>query len=144
MNILRCIFGFKDKPAETKPVAIPEADTKTAAVPTGRVSEVLRPFLAFMEGMSESLATERIELLTLRDAIRRFVEGKPKQCEPVKGALIVQPHREGKLVLWAFLDSDNSVMRGDDCKPLGRKAICGTLDDELTAMLGERELLIVE
>jgi hypothetical protein len=97
-----------------------------------------------MEGMVDNLSTERIQELTLREAITRFVEGKPKPFEAAKGALIVQPHREGKLVFWAFLESDNSLMCGDDGKPYGRKAICGRLDDELTATLKGNELLIVE
>jgi len=140
MSILRSLLGLDEKTTYKKPEDNQEARPKAV---TG-VSEALRPFLAFMEVMAESLATERIEELTLREAITRFVEGKPKQFEPAKGALIVQPHREGKLVYWAFLNSDNSMMCGEDGKAFGRKAICSRLDAELVATLKGNELLIVE
>lgn len=142
MGILRSILGLDDR------LKSPQQSVTTADMPTidakESISEILHPFLTFMDGMAENLSTERMEQLTLRDAITRFVEGKPEQWQPTKGALIVRPHREGKLVLWAYLDKENGIVRKEDGKPFGRKAICGRLDDELTATLAGREMLIVE
>lgn len=135
MGMLDIILGLNSKPKEQR-----KTDAKTAA----KQSETLRPFKAFMDGMLENLAIERMDELTLRKAITRFVEGKPKPLEPAKGALIVQPHREGKIVFWAFLKEDNSLMCDEAGKPFGFKAICSKLDAELTATLKGNELLIFE
>ena len=140
MNILRSIFGLGSKAKDQNPVDTQVPKPKQP----GGVNEVLRPLLTFMEGMAESLCAERIDELTLREVVKRFVEGKPESPESLKGALFVKPHREGQLVLWTFLDSTNNVIRGKDGAPLGCKAICAVLDEELTTMLAEHELLIVE
>lgn len=142
MGILRSILGLTDIPKKGTASADPAQQSEK--IPPESISEALRPFKAFIDGMLDNLSIERIEELTLREAITRFVDGKPKSVELAKGALIVQPHREGKLVLWAFLHSDNTPMCGDDGKPFGRKAICARLDDELTTTLKGKELLIVE
>jgi len=132
MSILRSIMGFVEKSKEI------------GKLEEEMYSEALRPFKTFIDGMLDNLATERMEELTLREAITRFVEGKPKPFEPAKGALIVQPHREGNMVLWAFLKEDNSLMCDETGKPYGRKAICNRLDQELLATLKGSELLILE
>ena len=144
MGLLRNILGLDDKPKSAgRPASADATDKDTTAQPE-TISEALRPFRAFIEGMLDNLVTERMDELTLREAITRFVEGKPKQVEPAKGALIVQSHREGKIVLWAFLKSDNTLICDESGKPFGRKAICSRLDSELTATLKGNELLIFE
>lgn len=143
MSFLRTILGLKSDPVKEKP-AQPADGGASAGKPTGSGNDPLGELSAFMRGMMESLATERIGQLTLRDAITRFVETKPERPYPVRGALLVLPHREGKQVVWAFLDPEDALVRGEDGKPLGRKAICATLDDELASLMAGRELLIVE
>ncbi len=134
MSFLRTILGLNNRPDETgQPQTENVGDKKTGS-----------PLLSFIRGMAENLAIERIGQLTLREAVTRFVETRPERPFPVKGALIVQPHREGKQVVWVFLDRDNNLVRDDDGQPPGRKAICSTLDEELTTLLAGRELLIVE
>lgn len=142
MSILGSLLGLAKRTDEAERSGS-DAKANDSAAPVG-VSERLRPFLVFMEGMAESLATERIQELTLREAVTRFVEGKPVTSQPAKGALIVQPHRDGKLVLWTFLDGDDRLMCDETGKPLGRKAICASLDEELAAILKDKELLIIE
>lgn len=142
MSLLRTILGLKSK-TERKIPAAPEDGEGGPGKTTGAGSDPLGELAIFMMGMLESLATERIGQLTLRAAISRFVEEKPERPYPVRGALLVLPHREGKQVVWAFLDPEDALLRGEDGKPLGRKAICATLDGELEAMMAGRELLIV-
>lgn len=135
MGIIRNILGLSEKTKVAE-----KSDTKS----TSNQSEALRPFKAFMEGMLDNFSIERVEELTLREAITRFVEGKPKSLEPAKGVLIVQPHREGKIVFWAFLKEDNNLICDESGKPIGRKAICARLDQELISTLRGNELLIFE
>jgi hypothetical protein len=140
MSFLKILLGLKNRTDEED-----RTQTEQAGVKAGEHErDAINTMLTFIKGMVESLATERIEFLTLREAITRFVEVKPERPYPVRGALIAQSHREGKLVVWAFLDRDNNMILDDSGAPLGRKAICAQLDEELTAMLDGRELLIVE
>jgi hypothetical protein len=143
MSLLRTILGLKSK-AERKMPAASEDGEGGPGKTTGAGSEPLGELVAFMKGMLECLATERIDQLTLREVITRFVEEKPERPYPLRGALLVLPHCEGKQVAWAFLDHENALVRGENGNPLGRKAICATLDGELDAMMAGRELLIVE
>ena len=106
-------------------------------------SGLLSQMLIFAGAMADSLTTERIKLLTLRAVITRFVDLKP-EVGNLRGALLVQPHREGSMVYWIFLDSNNNPQSGNDGQPLGAKAICADLDEELATMLGGRDVLIVE
>jgi hypothetical protein len=106
-------------------------------------SGLLSQMLIFAGAMADNITTERIKLLTLRDVITRFVDLKP-DAGNLRGALLVQPHREGSMVYWIFLDSANNLQSGDDGLPLGAKAICTNLDEELATMLGGRDVLIVE
>jgi hypothetical protein len=139
MSLLRALLGLKSEPAQERPATPAEGETKATVPGTDPLGELA----AFMKGMLESLATERIGQLTLREAITRFVETKPERPYPVRGALLALPHREGKQVVWAFLDPEDALVRDEEGAPLGRKAICAGLDEELEAMMAGRELLIV-
>lgn len=143
MSFLRTLLGLRSDPEKAKPQAAKNG-AETVDHPVAIGSEGLGELAAFMKGMLGCLATERLGQLTLREAITRFVDGKPERPYPVRGALIVQPHREGKQVVWAFLDRDDNLELDGDGRPLGRKAICAGLDEELDAMMAGRELLIVE
>jgi hypothetical protein len=143
MSFLRTILGLKSEPAKDKTAQATDGGAESGKA-TGAGCDSLGELAAFMKGMLASLATERIAQLTLRVAITRFVEAKPECPYPVRGALLVLPHREGKQVVWAFLDTEDALLRGEEGQLLGRKAICATLDGELEAMMAGRELLIVE
>ncbi len=146
MGLFKNLFGCAAKTAHTN--AASDAAEETAACADEKTAEseadVIRPLLAFLKGMAESLATERIETLTLREAVTRMVEGRPELECAAKGALVVVPHREGRQVFWTYLDSANQIVRLADGSLAGKKAICTSIDDELSVVLGGRELLILE
>ncbi|HYO71810.1 MAG TPA: hypothetical protein VEU33_37610 [Archangium sp.] len=90
------------------------------------------------------LGPEIMEHLTYSQALSYFVEHRPQNQRIVKGAMLLQPHAQGRLLVQVFLDHSNELVCGQDGKPFGRRVVVRRLDEELLDTFGGKDLVIVE
>lgn len=87
---------------------------------------------------------EEVTELTYEQTVRYFVEQRPDDVTIVKGAVLLQPLRQGRLTVWLYLDANNEMVCREDGTPYGRKLLVRHLDEELEEAFGGTELLILE
>ena len=82
-----------------------------------------------------------VQMLTLADVVQYFRENAPKGFEG-RGALLKQPRAKGYLITQVFLDEADSLCLDARGRPLGRRFVTESFDDELAAIFGTTDLII--
>jgi hypothetical protein len=108
-----------------------------------RVAEVARELEASIAATFRELTT--LERLTYEEAIGWFKTARPPNIAVSKGAMLrVRSERGVWLVTQVFLAADNTLVVKPDGAPLGRRLEVRLLDDELTDLFGDHDLVVVE
>lgn len=87
---------------------------------------------------------EVIPIITYEDMIKYFITDRPNDPRIRKGAILRQTHPQGYHLAQVFLDKNNQVVLSSNSVPYGRQLIARELDDELSEVFGNKELIIVE
>ncbi|MEG4818441.1 hypothetical protein, partial [Microcoleus sp. K5-D4] len=87
---------------------------------------------------------EVLEGITFEEAINYFQSDRPGTPNVKKGAIICQKHPEGKIIGQVFLDQNNHLICSSNEIPYGRHFIAKKLDQKLTDILGDQELVPIE
>jgi hypothetical protein len=82
--------------------------------------------------------------MTYEQAITYFVEERPSSPKVAKGAMLLQKHSEGRVLIQVFLDERNDIVCYPTGKPYGRRLIVHRLDSELKRIFNGKDLVIVE
>jgi|SRR6185437_15862946 hypothetical protein len=114
---------------------------------------------AFFE-MAQSLAHKiskvprplGVDVLTMREVIRYFVEERPADPAIEHGALLIRrgfrspgpAHRRVTLCFQVFLDADHALRQSPDGEIYGRAMVVGLFDPELKGYLEGQDLVIFE
>ena len=114
---------------------------------------------AFAE-MARSLAHEiakvprplSVDVLTMREVIRYFVEERPADPAIEHGALLIRrgfrssgpARRRVTLCFQVFLDTDHALRPSPDGEVYGRAMVVGRFDPELDGYLVDQDLVIFE
>lgn len=106
-------------------------------------SGLTRELLGVFGGEFRPRRPRVVRLLTLREVVAYFTDKHPGEPQVQAGALLANPHPKGFLIFQVFLDHAGKVCVDGNGAPYGRRTVARQLDDELTARLGEQELLIV-
>jgi len=85
-----------------------------------------------------------IQVMTYEQAMRYFVEERPRDSRVKKGAIIRKTHPLGYSLMQVFLDANNDLVMRPDGKPYGRQLVAKRLDEELIEFFGNKDMLIVE
>ena len=87
---------------------------------------------------------EIIPELTYSEAIAFFVNHRPTNPRVVKGAMLLQGHPQGHLLVQVFLDKSSNLVCDPAGKPYGRRLVARNLDPELQQTFDGKELVLVE
>lgn len=90
------------------------------------------------------LKPDVVDVARYDDMVRYFVDERPVNGRIAKGAMLLLPYRDDQRLVQVFLDRDNNMLSDPDGKPYGRQLIVRSMDDELTRVFGDQELVIVE
>ena len=85
-----------------------------------------------------------VQELTYSDAIAYLVDHKPNDPRFAKGAILLQPQKQGILTFFLFLAADNTPLSDSDGKFYGKKILGRKLDEELLEAFDGTELLLLE
>ena len=100
---------------------------------------------ALIAGIDSLLGVERVSLLTYEDAVKSFIREKPSDRGTLKGVLILNNAGFGEsMVTWAYLDQNYSPILDDQGKPIGKRLVAASLDDELAECFSGSTILIME
>jgi hypothetical protein len=83
-----------------------------------------------------------VELLTLAEVVAYFVERHPGEPGIQSGAVLRGHHPRGYLVFQVFLDADHDICLDDFGNPHGRRLVARRLDEELSAMFSDTDVLL--
>ena len=108
-----------------------------------RVNEVAREVNDWLRSILP-IGPEVVDLMTYPDAIRYFVDSRPRDSQVVKGAMLLQPHPQGHMLVQVFLDRENDLACDASGKPYGRRLVVRELDAELGDTFGDKDLVILE
>jgi len=111
-------------------------DLKKATDVARKIGEWLREILP--------IGPEIVPEMTYSQAIGFFVDHRPSDSHVVKGAMLLQDHPEGRLLIQVFLDKNNDLVSSAEGKLFGRRVIVRSLDSELQQTFGDKDLIIVE
>ena len=85
-----------------------------------------------------------IPVMTYEEAVKYFINEKPKTEKFKKGAMLIEPHAKGYIFIQVFLDQKNNLIQKVDGIFLGRRLVIGAMDEELKQYFGNNDLVIVE
>lgn len=107
------------------------------------ILESLGSFLKDLAGFLPPLTPDTIPLLTYPEAIEFFIKNQPRL--PFKRGIMVREARsKGYLLSQYYLDQKNNIMKRGDGSPYGRVVIVKRMDNELEAVFGKSDIVIVE
>jgi len=90
------------------------------------------------------IGPEVVDQMSYSEAIGYFIEQRPRDPRVKKGAMLLQPHPQGNLLTQVFLDQKNDLASDPTGKPYGRRLVVRTLDQELDATFGDKDLVVIE
>ncbi len=90
------------------------------------------------------IAPEIVTQMTYSEAIAFFVDHRPADPRVVQGAMLLQGHPQGHLLVQVFLNKSSNLVCDPDGKPYGRRLVVRNLDPELQQTFGSHDLIIVE
>jgi hypothetical protein len=106
-------------------------------------SDLTRELLVAFNGEFRPRRPPVVRLLTLREVVAYFADKHPGEPQVLAGALLANPHPKGFLIFQVFLDHADNLCVDGNGTPYGRRMVAQQLDDELAALLGQRDLLVV-
>jgi hypothetical protein len=99
-------------------------------------NEVLRSILP--------IGPEVVPEMTYVEAISYFVKNRPTDSRVAKGAMLLQDHPQGRMLVQVFLDKNHDLACDSSGKPYGRRLVIKRLDAELADAFGGQDLIVVE
>jgi hypothetical protein len=90
------------------------------------------------------IAPEIVTQMTYSEAIAFFVDHRPADPRVVKGAMFLQRHPQGHLLVQVFLGKSSNLVCDPEGKPYGRRLVVRNIDPELQHTFGSQDLVIVE
>jgi len=117
-----------------KPITLDDLQRATEAARA--LSDWLREILP--------IGPEVIDHMSYSEAMRDFLEQRPRGPNIAKGAMLLQPHPQGNLLTQVFLDEKNDLACDPTGKPYGRRLVVRNLDQELDTTFGDKDLVVVE
>jgi hypothetical protein len=109
----------------------------------GMVGELARELNDWLRSILP-IGPEVVPSMSYEDAMGFFLDARPSDPRVVRGAMILQDHPQGRLLVQVFLDGNNDLVSDATGKPFGRRIIVRQLDEELTATFGGTRLVMVE
>ena len=113
-----------------------QAEQKITAEDVGRIVGEFNQWLPRIQGIPEVL-----EEITFDEAKSYFETDRPGNLNVKKGAIICKYHTDGEFLGQVFLDGNNHLICRPDGTPYGRQLVTKKLDQKLSEILGDRELI---
>jgi len=133
-TIIRMVF---DDSRSTESDSCPKKNESAREKDFKILTEVARKIGTWLRSKLPPSEPIKISEMMYVQAIGYFVENRPLDSRVVKGAMLLQKHSNGRLLIQVFLDENNKVISG-------RKLVVESLDDELQQAFGDKDLIIVE
>jgi hypothetical protein len=88
------------------------------------------------------ISISEIEVLQYSDVVGYFVDNRPPGAS--KGALLREIKDGRFLYSWMYLDSEGEILKDSEGTMIGQQAFVKNIDDELSHLFQEKDLIIFE